>query len=63
MASTRLILFEKQKKKDGTAIVYAQVHLFNKSIRINTGVSVVPEQFDRKKGRIKGNSKELMTII
>ncbi len=40
MASARLFINEKTVKKDGTAAVYALVHIDNKSLKINTGVSV-----------------------
>ncbi len=33
------------------------MHIDNKSIKINTGVSVQPKKFDKKKGRIKSTSE------
>jgi len=57
MASARLFVNEKTIKKDGTVAVYAQVHIANKSIKINTGVSVELAKFDRVKGRVKGTDK------
>lgn len=60
MASTRLFINEKTIKKDGTSVVYALVHIGNKSVKINTGVSVDPKRFNKTKGRIKGNSKEVV---
>ena len=58
MASARLFIHEKATKKDGTAAVYAIVHISNKSIKINTGVCVKPARFDKKKGRVRGNSND-----
>ncbi|KAF0239103.1 MAG: hypothetical protein FD181_488 [Prolixibacteraceae bacterium] len=58
MAGARLILFENRLKKDGTTVVYAQVHIDNESIRINTGVCVAPDRFDKIKGRAKGTGKQ-----
>lgn len=54
MASNRLFLNEKTVKKDGTTVVYALVHIGNKSIKINTGISVALDQWDKQKGRIIG---------
>lgn len=59
MASTRLFLDSKKVKKDGTTIVYALVHIGSKSVKINTTVSCIPTDFDKAKGRIKGNSKKV----
>ena len=58
MASARLFLNEKTVKKDGKTAVYALVHLENKSIKINTGVSVALDRFDKAKGRVKGTDKD-----
>ena len=59
MANTRLYINKKTVKKNGTVAVYALIHLNNKTTKINTGVSVLLDKFDEKKGRIKGNSKEV----
>ena len=58
MAAARLFINEKTVKKDGTTAVYALVHIGNKSLKINTRVSVDPNKFDKRKDRIKGNDKE-----
>ena len=58
MAAARLFINEKTIKKDSTTPVYALIHIGNKSIKINTKVSVDPQKFDKTKGRVKGNSKE-----
>ncbi|MGQ8334904.1 phage integrase SAM-like domain and Arm DNA-binding domain-containing protein [Sunxiuqinia sp. A32] len=59
MAHPRLYINEKTVKKNGTVAVYALVHLNNKTVKINTGISVLVEKFDKIKGRIRGNSKEV----
>lgn len=58
MAAARLFINKKTVKKDGKSAVYALVHIDNKSIKINTGVSVALDRFDLKKGRVRGNTKE-----
>ena len=58
MAAARLFVNEKTVKKDGKAAVYALVHIENKSIKINTGVSVALDRFDKIKGRVRGNDKD-----
>jgi integrase len=58
MAAARLFLNEKTVKKDGKTAVYALVHIDNKSIKINTGVSVSLDRWDKKKGRIKGTDQD-----
>lgn len=57
MASARLFVNEKTVKKDGSVAVYALVHLQNRSIKINTGVSVALDRYDKAKGRVRGNDK------
>ncbi len=57
MAAARLFINEKTIKKDGTAAVYALVHINNKSLKINTGVSVIFEKFDKIKNRVRGNDQ------
>lgn len=59
MANARLYINKKTVKKNGTVAVYALIHLNNKTIKINTGISVLLDKFDEKKGRIKGKSKEV----
>jgi integrase/recombinase XerD len=58
MASARLFLNEKHAKKNGTIAVYALVHIANKSLQINTGISTALDRWDKKKGRVKGNTKD-----
>lgn len=58
MAAARLFVNEKTVKKDGKAAVYALIHIENKSIKINTGVSVALDRFDKVKGRVRGNDKD-----
>lgn len=58
MASARLFVNEKTVKKDGKTAVYCLVHIDNKSIKINTGVSVPLDRWDKTKGRIKGTDKD-----
>ncbi|MDP2114494.1 MAG: hypothetical protein Q8K69_10605, partial [Bacteroidota bacterium] len=57
MASARLFVNEKTVKKNGECAVYALVHIENKSIKINSGVSVALDRFDKVKGRVRGNDK------
>jgi hypothetical protein len=58
MAGARLFVNEKAIKKNGKVAVYAVVHLANKTVKINTGVSVRLEQFDKAKGRVRGTDKD-----
>ena len=58
MAGARLFINDKTIKKDGTSAVYALVHINYKSLKINTGVTVSPDRFDKIKGRVRGTSKE-----
>ena len=58
MTAARLFINEKTVKKDGTVAVYALVHIDNKSLKINTGVSVALDRYDKKKGRVKGTTKD-----
>lgn len=46
-------------RKNGECAVYILVHLGYKSLKFNTGVSSHPNDWDLKKLRIKGNSKEV----
>ncbi|MGE5448183.1 MAG: phage integrase SAM-like domain-containing protein, partial [Bacteroidales bacterium] len=57
MAAARLFLNEKTVRKDGKTAVYALVHIENKSIKINTGVAVPLDRWDKAKGRVKGTDK------
>lgn len=56
MVYERVSINEQKVRKDGTVAVYALVEIENRLIRINTGVTVKPERFDKIKGRIKGTS-------
>lgn len=55
----KFYIYDNKTKKNGEAVVYLIVPLNNKVISFNTGVSVLPVNFDRKKGRIKGKSKKV----
>jgi hypothetical protein len=57
MANTRLYIDEKKKTKKGFVSVYCLVHIENKTIKINTGVSVALDRFDKVKGWVRGNDK------
>jgi integrase/recombinase XerD len=59
MARQRLFINEQTIKKNGECAVYAIVQLKNKTIKINTGVSIAPALFDKDKNRIKGNSQDV----
>lgn len=54
-----ITLLKNQLKKDGTTPVYITIHISSKTIKINTGVSVAPDNFDVEKNRIKGSSKKV----
>lgn len=56
MAHARLYIDEKKVRMNGSVIIYALVHIDNKSLRINTGVCVELARFDRVKGRVKGST-------
>jgi integrase len=58
MATQRLYIDEKKKTKKGKVAIYCLVHIQNKTLKINTGVSVLIEKFDQEKQRIIGNTKE-----
>lgn len=58
MASARLFLNEKKVKKNGKTAVYCLVQVGDKTLHINTGVSVALDNFDKVKGRVKGNTKD-----
>lgn len=58
MASARLYVNEKKVKKDKKTAVYCLIHIENKSVKINTGVSVALNRWDKIKGRIKGVDKD-----
>lgn len=59
MAAARFFIDSKKVKNDGTAVIYTLVHISRKSVKIDTGVSVNPDNFDYSKGRIRGNSQKV----
>lgn len=59
MSSPKVFLHEGYKKKDGTCAIYILVHIDNQSLKFPTGITVDPKDFDAKKSRIKGASKEV----
>lgn len=59
MARQRLFIDNNKIKKDGRAVVYALVQIKNKTIKINTGVTVEPAKFDSSKNRIKGTGPDV----
>lgn len=58
MASARLFLNEKTVRKDGKTAVYALIHIDSKSLKINTGVAVALNKWDKDKERVRGNDKD-----
>jgi integrase/recombinase XerD len=58
MTVARLYVDEKKEKKNGTVAVYCLVHIDNKTIKINTGVYVTLDNFDKAKGRVKDSDKD-----
>ena len=58
MATARLYIDEKKKTKKGKVSIYCLVHIANKTLKINTGVSTLFDKYDPAKQRIKGTSKE-----
>lgn len=58
MANTRLYIDEKKKTKKGFVSIYCLVHIDNKTIKINTGVSVILDRWDKVKLKIRGTDKE-----
>ncbi len=48
-----------KKKKDGSLPIYIQVIIERERIQINTKVSVMPSDWDEKRGIIKGKSQEV----
>jgi len=59
MAVSKIYIDPKKKKKNGEATIYILVHIDYKSVKFNTGVSCMPDDFDLKNSRIKGNSKKV----
>ena len=58
MTSNRFFVNEKTVKRNGTTAIYAIVHIENKTLKINTEVSVSLNQWDKINGRIMGNDKD-----
>lgn len=44
-------------KNDGTTAIYLLTSIKSKQVKINTGVTVIPTNWDNEKNAIKGNSK------
>ena len=57
MAISRLYINPKQTGKNGKVLIYCLVQINGKTLKVNTGIHVEPENFDNVKGRIKGTSK------
>jgi len=57
MATSRIYIDEKKKTSKGRVTIYCLIHIDNKTIKINTGVSVALERWDKEKERIKGTDK------
>lgn len=58
MAATRFFVDKKKINKDGATIVSVLDCFGRQSIKINKTVSVAPNGFDKKKGRVKGIGKK-----
>jgi site-specific recombinase XerD len=59
MTAVKVFINNNSLKKNGEAAVYLIVHLGYKSLKFHTGVSCVPDDFNEKTLRIKGNSKKV----
>lgn len=58
MAATKLYIDEKKKTKKGFVSIYCLVHIENKSIKINTKVSIPLERWDKEKLKVRGTDKD-----
>jgi integrase/recombinase XerD len=60
MATVKVYLNKKYKKKDGNCAVYLMVHIGYKSLKFPTGVSVDPDpkKFNHQTMRVRGSSKD-----
>ena len=59
MATAKVFLNKGYEKKNGECSVYLLVHIDYKSLKFPTGVSCLPDRFNDKTFRIKGNSKKV----
>jgi len=57
MATAKVYLDPKKKKKNGQCSVFLTVNIDYRKLFFATGVSASPEKFDFEKGRIKGTTK------
>jgi integrase/recombinase XerD len=59
MQTTKVFLNRKGIKKNGECAIYCTVHIENKTMKFNTGVTAKPENFAENVMRLKGTSKKV----
>ena len=59
MATAKVFIDPKKKKKNGLCSVFLTVNIHYKKLFFSTGVNADPERFDFAKGRIKGTTKAI----